>query len=199
MKKVIVLIFLMLPSIIFAQDSSMGVWGNVIKSEAGSRLELVARKDNRGGYELDITHRYPNSLGESLFLAVNIPSYQIEGFKSQLKHVKSKYDEWYKTAKANKVDYLEKTIPVSLNAYGDMFGTKLSYPENKDMEAVFFVSNYVIHCIIKVSISGYNTYQLSEWILTSTDISKIVTEIDRTIQHQRNYDNQQRQTQDLFK
>lgn len=199
MKRLLIIILIAIPLIAFGQSSSMGIWGNVIESEAGSRLELVASKDNSGGYGLSITHRYSTVLGESLFLTVNIPSNQINSFKSQLRQVKAKYDEWYKTAKANNVDFVEKDIPVAITTFGDMYGAKLSYPEKKNMKAVFFVFNYAIHCLIKVSISGYNTYQLSEWVLTSNDISKILTEIDHTIQHQKNYDNKKTQTQDLFK
>ena len=70
--------------------------------------------------------------------------------------------------------------------------------QKKDIKAVFFVYNYVIHCIIRASISGYNTYQLSEWVLSSTDFNTIISEIDKTILHQRIYDNDQRHTQDLF-
>lgn len=198
MKRIIFLLLWALPSIVFAQYSSMGIWGNVVNSEAGSRLEMKADKDKSGAYELYITHRYRNILGENLYLTVHIPSNKIDDFKSQLRQVKTKYDEWYKTAKANKVGYVEKDIPVEITAYGDMFGMNLAYPEEKEMKATFFVSNYAIHCIIKVSISGNNIHELSEWVLTSTDISKILKEIDHTIQHQRNYDNQQRDTQNLF-
>ena len=197
-KLIIAAFLLSLPSALHSQTSSMGFWGNVIESEAGTRIELTARKESNGEYALSITNRYQTISGESLFLTVNIPSNKVESFKSQLKLVTGKYNEWYKTAKTHKVDYVEKEIPVSLSAYGDIYGSKLSYPEEQEMKAVFYVYNYAIHCIIRVSIYGYNTYQRSEWVMTSADLNKLVTEIDRTIQHQRNYDNKQRRTQDLF-
>lgn len=177
----------------------MGIWGNVIETEAGSQLSLEASKESGDRYNLSITHNYPTGLGESLFLTVKIPSHQIDNFKSQLRQIKTKYDEWYKIAKANNIDYVKKDIPVAITAFDDMYGSKLSYPKQKNMKSVFFVSNYAIHCIIEVSISGYNTYQHSEWVLTSTDISKILTEIDYTIQHQKNYDKNKNQTIELFK
>ena len=198
MRTIIIVLFLALPFKLFSQTSSMGFWGNVIETDAGTRLELMASKEKTGEYALSITHRYQTLLGENLFLTINIPSTQVENFKFQLKQLKKKYDEWYKIAKNNRVEQVEKDIPIAISAYGDMYGSKLSYPEKKDIKTVFFVYNYVIHCIIRVSISGYNTYQLSEWVLTSSDLNMIISEIDKTILHQRNYDNDQRHTQDLF-
>lgn len=198
MRTIIIVLFLALPFKLFSQTSSMGFRGNVIETDAGTRLELMASKEKTGEYALSITHRYQTLLGENLFLTINIPSTQVENFKFQLKQLKKKYDEWYKIAKNNRVEQVEKDIPIAISAYGDMYGSKLSYPEKKDIKAVFFVYNYVIHCIIRVSISGYNTYQLSEWVLTSSDLNMIISEIDKTILHQRNYDNNQRHTQDLF-
>lgn len=197
-RTITIVFFLLLPLNLFPQTSSMGLWGNVIETKAGTRLELRANKETTGEYALSITHRYQTLLRESLFLTINIPSRQIDNFKSQLKQLKRKYDEWYKIAKDNRVEHVEKDIPIALSAYGNMYGSKLSYPEEKEIKATFFVYNYAIHCIIKVSISGYNTYQLSEWVLTSTDLNTIISEIDKTIQHQRNYDSNQRHTQDLF-
>lgn len=198
MKTIIIVLFLALPLNIFSQLSSMGIWGNVIETDAGTRLELRANEETIGEYAFSITHRYRTLLGESLFLTVKIPSGQVEKFKFQLKQLQKKYDEWYEIAKTNRVKHVEKDIPIALSAYGDIYGSKLSDPAKKDIKAVFFVYDYVIHCVIKVSISGYNTYQQSEWVFTSADLNTIISEIDRTIQHQRNYDNNERHTQDLF-
>ncbi len=198
MKTILIVLFWALPLNLLSQSSSMGLWGNVIETDAGTRLELRASQEKTGGYALSITHRYKTLSGESLFLTVDIPPSQIESFKYQLKQLQKKYDEWYKIAKNNRVEHVEKDIPIVFSAYGNIYGSRLSYPEKKGIKAVFFVYNYVIHCIIKVSISGYNTYQLSEWVLTSTDLNTIISEIDKTIQHQRVYDNNQRHTQDLF-
>lgn len=198
MRKFIFIVLMVSPLIVKSQ-SSMGIWGNVVNSEAGSRLELKASKVSGNDYDLYITHRYQDISREHYFLTVCIHAKQVETFKSQLKQVKEKYDEWEKTARNNNVSYIEKEIPVALTAYDSMFGSKMTYPETKSMKAIFFVSNHAIHCIIKVSISRYNEFQLSEWILTSADIGKITTEIDRTIQHQRNYDAQQQKVDNLFK
>lgn len=198
MRKFIFIVLMVSPLIVKSQ-SSMGLWGNVVNSEAGSRIELVASKSSGGGYNLDITHRYQDISREHFFLTVCIPAKQVETFKSQLRQVKAKYDEWEKTARNNNVIEVKKEIPVALTAYDNMYGSKLSYPETKNMKAVFFVFNHAIHCHIETSISGYNVYQLSTWVLTSADIDKIITEIDRTIQHQRNYDAQQQKVDNLFK
>ena len=197
MRRFIFIILIVFPLVAKSQ-SSMGIWGNVVNSEAGSRIELVASKASGGGYNLSITHRYQDVSREHFFLTVCIPAKQVEIFKSQLRQVKAKYDEWEKTARSNNVIEVKKEIPVALTAYDNMYGSKLSYPETKNMKAVFFVFNHAIHCNIEASISGYNVYQLYTWVLTSADIGKIITEIDRTIQHQRNYDAQQRQIDGLF-
>lgn len=196
--KSFILMMLMACPLIVKSQSSMGIWGNVVNSEAGSRLELKASKVSGNDYDLYITHRYQDISREHYFLTVCIHAKQVETFKSQLKQVKEKYDEWEKTARNNNVGEIKKEIPVAITAYDNMFGTKLSYPEKKSMKATFFVFNHAIHCNIDVSISGYNVFQLSTWVLTSADIDKIITEIDRTIQHQRNYDAQQQRVDDLF-
>ena len=194
MKRLLLAIIFSIPLVTFGQKSPFGL----INTEAGSQLCLEARKDNGGSYCLSITHYYKTIFGEGSFLVVEIPSDQIINFKSQLRQVRDKYDEWYKIAKANNVESVEKGIPVEITAFGDIYG-EVSSPEEKSMKAVFFVANYNIHCIIKLFISGYNTNQFSEWVLTSSDMDKILTEIDNTIQLQREYDNKRNQTLDLFK
>ena len=188
-----------IPFVAFGQTPSMGIFGNVVNTEDGTRLELSSRKDDGGGYNLHICCRYYDlGAGQNTFLAITIPSSKVESFKSQLKQIQTKYEEWVKTAKANNVQNVEKDIPVSITSVSDMDGFSLSYPEKKDIKAVFFVSNFVSHCIIRISISGYNVYQRCEWLLTSKDFPKILSEIDRTIEHQRNYDSDKRKTEELF-
>ena len=52
-----IVFFLLLPLNLFPQTSSMGLWGNVIETKAGTRLELRANNETTGEYALSITHR----------------------------------------------------------------------------------------------------------------------------------------------
>lgn len=78
MKTILIVLFWALPLNLLSQSSSMGLWGNVIETDAGTRLELRASQEKTGGYALSITHRYKTLSGESLFLTVDIPPSQIE-------------------------------------------------------------------------------------------------------------------------
>lgn len=199
MKRLMFIILMAIPFVVFGQTSSMGIFGNVVNTEDGTRLELQSRKDDGGGYNLQICCRYYDlGAGQSTDLSITIPSAKVESFKSELQQIQTKYNEWVKTAKANNVQNVEKDIPVFIASVSDMYGGSLSYPEKKEIKAVFFVLNSVPHCIIRISISGYNVYQRCEWLLTSKDFPKILSEIDRTIEHQRNYDSDKRKTEDLF-
>ena len=198
MKKLL-FVLLIAMSLTAHSQSSMGIWGNVVNTEDGTRLELRASKETGGGYNLQITCRYYNlSAGESTFFALTIPSPKVETFKNELRQIQSKYNEWLRTAKANKVQEVEKDIPVQITSVSDMYGGSMTYPEKKSIKAVFLIYNSVPHCIIKSAISGYNIYQQCEWLLTANDFPKILSEIDRTIQHQREYDSNKQKTRDLF-
>ena len=198
MKKLL-FVLLMAMSLTAHSQSSMGIWGNVVNTEDGTRLELKSSKETGGGYNLQITCRYYNlSAGENTFLALTIPSSKVETFKNEFRQIQSKYNEWLRTAKANKVQEVEKDIPVQITSVSDMFGGSMTYPEKKSIKAVFFIYNSVPHCIIKSAISGYNIYQQCEWLLTANDFPKILSEIDRTIEHQRNYDSDKKKTEELF-
>ena len=177
----------------------MGVFGNVVNTEDGTRLELSSSKESGGRYNLSICCRYYDLLaGTNSFISITIPSSNVASFKLQLQQIQTKYEEWVRTAKANNVQKVEKDLPVSITSVSEMYGSGLSYPEKKEIKAVFSVSNSVPHCIIKISISGYNVYQQCEWLLTSKDFSKILSEIDRTIQHQKSVDSNKKKTEALF-
>ncbi len=190
-------LFLMLltPSFIFGQLPTSST--NTIQTTLGSRLVLSCY-ENQGESIITISH-WKRELGSVVNLTVDFNNIEIEQFKRDLRSVKSKYIEWANIAQNNRVQSVEKEIPVKMVSGSSAYGNRVSRTDDVTIKPIFRVQGYKPMCIIRVCIRFYHQYQETDWLLSSSDIDNIIKEIDNVRIKQRQTEIKRKKTENLFK
>ncbi len=170
---------------------------SLMNTSFGSTLHFSCYKYD-DGYNVSIS-LWEKFLGEVSSLTADFAPSEIEKFKVDLKLVRLKFLEWAETAKRNNVRDVQKDIPVKISSIIKGSGTRVASSTNATIKAIFRVSNYQPMCIIKESVSYYNQHQEGEWLLSSSDIERLIQEIDNIRTKWRNWETTKKRTEDLFK
>lgn len=181
-----------------AQTISNGLMGNVVvNTEGGNRLEL-SYYTNNGINFVEVCDWY-TKLGESGIHFSSLGN-NMSTFKSELRNLQTKYEQWIATATSNKVREVEKEMPckISYTTYGcDAYAGNAT---KVIVQPYFVIRNYVPCCEIRIWQYFYNrTPNYNVWYLSPKDIPFLISAIDKGYQEYTAKSTQMKKTEDLFK
>lgn len=108
-KIVLTLVTICICTWVNAQTISNGLMGNVVvNTEGGNRLELSYYTEN--GINAVIVCDWYTKLGESGIHFSSLGN-NMSTFKSELRNLQTKYEQWIITAQSNDVQEVEKEMP----------------------------------------------------------------------------------------
>ena len=202
MKRAITITLIMIsPIIMMGQNAFAALYDddeNRFKTASSNLINMNCFDDTK---ILKIGVRYYDySSGDYTRMSITIPYANIEHFKTQIKQIDNKFKEWEEVAKNNNVQMFTKEIPVNLLTYiKEVSCSKLTYPEKRNIKAVFRVDYGKPTCDIEVSLSGYGNIQYHRLELTGYEISHLCDEIDKTILIHKEKVTEKKKTDDLFR
>ena len=131
-----------------AQTISNGLTGNmVVNTEGGNRFELSFYTEN-GINVVSICDWY-SKLGENGIHFSSLGN-NMSTFKSELRSLQTKYEQWIATAKTNKVQEVEKEMPCKIS-YSTFSCDAYAGNSTKVIVTPYFVvRSYVPRCEIRI-------------------------------------------------
>ena len=136
---------------------------------------------------------------KNITLNLIIPTTQVNTFKTQIRELEKKFNEWEEVARTNNVQRAQKEMPVNLSAiYDNIKGNKLHNPQEKSVKANFFVKEGKAHCVIYMLVSGNGEKIICLWPIGANDFSKIIKEVDNAIKKQNEQKLEKERVEDLF-
>ena len=181
-----------------AQTISNGLMGNiVVNTEGGNRLELSYYTEN--GINVVIVCDWYTKLCESGIHFSSLGN-NISTFKSELRNLQSKYEQWIATAKSNDVQEIEKEMPCNISFSTFSCDQYASNATKVIVKPYFVIRNYVPHCEIRIWQCFYDrTPNYNVWYLSPKDIPFLISAIDKGYQEYIAKNTERRKTEDLFK
>lgn len=184
--------FLTIPLIMLSQVMT----SSCFQTSGGLLVRMTIIED--GNFFLTIRYIDYGYIDDYSTITIEIPKSQINTFETQLKELEKKYNEWADVAIVNNVKDVKKVMPVSVSTFSKLSTSRLSYPQEKTVTPYFYVVRGNMYCMISIWVSGYGVKQCCEWMLSSEDFQKTITEIDKTIAKHKTSMNEKKQTEDLF-
>ena len=179
-----------------------------VTSYAQSSILDNSTVKTKGGAELSLFHSYRNgeyysSIHEFYWdYSKKVHFFTVENkfgnFKADLKTLLTKYKEWERTAKTNRVQFVEKEMPCNIG-FTVLSNDEISNPTQSVLKTYFVVSDYVPKCEIRMWQYYYSEVAYHVWKLTSEDIQAIINHMDLSLQDYIKIRTEKKRTEDLFK
>ena len=180
-----------------AQTISHGLMGSmVVNTQGGNRLELSYSTENGTSF-VRICDWY-RTLGESGIHFSSLGN-SILTFKSELRNLQTKYDQWVATAKSNKVQDVEKEMPCVISYATFSCDAFAGNATKVVVKPYFVVRNYVPLCEIRIWQYFYDRApNYNVWHLTPKDIPFLISAIDKGYKEYISSSIKKKKTEDLF-
>ncbi len=177
-----------------AQTISKGLMGNVVvNTEGGNMLELSYFTEN--GINVVIVRDWYTKLGESGIHFSSLGN-NISTFKSELRILQTKYEQWIATAQFNDVQEVEKEMPCNISFSTFSCDAYAGNATKVIVKPYFVIRNYVPRCEIRIWQYFYDrTPNYNVWYLSPKDIPFLISAIDKGYQEYI----AKSKTEDLFK
>lgn len=181
-----------------AQSIGRNFTGKIlVNTEGGNKLALSFYNE-KGVDIVSITDWYKDFTDNEIHFSSLGNS--ISTFKSNLRALQVKYEQWVATAKSNNVKEVEKEIPcqISYMTYScDAFSGNAT---KVVVKPYFVVRNYVPCCEIRIWQHFYDrSPNYNVWYLTPKDIPFLISAIEKGYEEHIAESIQKQQTEDLFK
>ena len=181
-----------------AQSMSQGLTGKMfVNTEGGNRFEISFFNDK--GVDVVLICDWYRNLGQSDMHFSSLGN-SISSFKSDLRALQSKYEQWIATAKTNRVQEVEKEIPCKIGFSTFSCDAYAGNSTEVIVQPYFVVRNYVPHCEIRIWQYYYDRQpNYNVWYLSPKDIPFLISAIDKGYQQHITKSTQKQRTEDLFK
>lgn len=210
MKRVTALLFLLVaPLLLFSQTS---FYDGDFKIKGSRDSKEVPIRVGENDIYLSFLCKYDIYKNEpTLQLIIDIPTIQVSTFKTQIRELEGKYNEWANVARTNNVKNVNKEIPVALSAicdnlkiceytevYKNYRGERLFNAQETSVTPKFVVKDGIPHCYIWM-FAWRNGEQVSTiWSIGEYDFSKITEGVDKAIKIQNERKEEKERVKDLF-
>lgn len=197
-KAVLTLVAICVCCLINAQTINNGFMGNiVVNTKGGNRFELSYYTENA----IDIVSicDWYSKLGENGIHFSSLGN-DILTFKSELRSLQTKFEQWIATAKSNNVQEVEKEMPCKISFSTFSCDAYSGNATKVIVKPYFVIRNYVPRCEIRIWQYFYDrTPNYNVWHLAPKDIPFLISAIDKGYQEYISKSTQKKKTEDLFK
>ena len=197
-KAVLTLVAICVCCLINAQTINNGFMGNiVVNTKGGNRFELSYYTENA----IDIVSicDWYSKLGENGIHFSSLGN-DILTFKSELRSLQTKFEQWMATAKSNNVQEVEKEMPCKISFSTFSCDAYSGNATKVIVKPYFVIRNYVPRCEVRIWQYFYDrTPNYNVWHLAPKDIPFLISAIDKGYREYISRSTQKKKTEDLFK
>jgi hypothetical protein len=172
-----------------------------LRTGYGTQLQLSSYKGEHG-YVVSIQQFYYDAIDQkNVFMSASVSESNLNLLEEELTGVYDYYINWSVTAEENKVKEVEKEIPVRITAIQDLGCFAYAWnSDKKSVKFIFKVQNYKPYYVLNISLGFLNRrYYFTDWWFYEGECFGLIDEIKDSIRKQKEIDNKQQNTKDLFK
>ena len=208
MKKVTVILFLLIATLQLFSQTTFYNGDFKIRGSSGSKEVPITVGEN--DIYLSFLFKYDIYKNEpTIQLIIDIPTTQVSTFKTQIRELEGKYNEWANVARSNNVKSVSKIIPVTLSVicdnlkiceytevYKNYRGERLFNPQETSVTPKFIVKDGIPSCHIHMRALRNGEEVFTVWRLN--DFSEITKGVDKAIKIQNEQREEKERVKDLF-